>query len=179
LEGLLESRNAVIAYIYFDYAERQTQSALDITASILRQWANFQKELDPAIRTLYESFRSKMKRPTELSQYMDCMKSVAKSFSSTFVIFDALDECDLEQRSELRNLIIMLNEIPARIFATCRPHLHNFRELFRTASKIEIEAHLDDLRTYLLKAVDERKPDYESTIKQAVVQRLSSEANRL
>lgn len=175
----MESRNAIIAYIYFDYAERQSQSALDITASLLRQWANFQKELDPAIRTLYESFRSKMKRPTELSQYVDCMKSVAKSFSSTFVIFDALDECDWEQRSELENIIAMLNEIPARIFATCRPHLHNFRELFRTASKIEIEAHLTDLRSYVLKEVDKRKPDYESTIKEAVVQKLSAKANGL
>lgn len=103
---------------------------------------------------------------------------MAKSFSSAFVIIDALDECQSAERGKVLDMIGELNSVSVRIFATSRPHLRDVENFFGNASRIIIEADTEDLKRYLIKHVSEKIPEY-GKLKDDIVDALSVKSNGL
>jgi hypothetical protein len=148
---------------------------MDIVSSFLKQWTTRQKEIPSSIRAIHQKFQTQEGRP-ELSELLDCMKNSVTSFSSTFVILDALDECEMNQLSKLLGVIRHLSSMPVKIFATSRPHLRDVLDFFQAARTIQIKADILDLKNYLTIQVEERM-SHSRKLRSKVVDKLSTEAD--
>lgn len=170
-----------VAFIYFDYQKKEDQTANVVTGSILRQWAQYQPELDSSIKSLYAVHQQYQNTPRSLSidEYVRCMNSLADHFSLTFIMLDALDECESHERFELLNRVVRhMNVERTRIFATCRPHVHNVSDFFKNSEKVEIVAHMDDLRSYVTEELGTREL-LEDSLKDEIVNKLCPQAKGL
>jgi hypothetical protein len=148
---------------------------MDVVSSFLKQWSTRQKEIAPSIRAMYHKCRKHGARP-ELSELLDCIKDSASSFSSTFIVLDALDECDMNQRPKLFGAIKQLSSVSVQIFATSRPHLRDVQDFFQAAPTIQIKADIRDLENYLMIQVEERMPQ-NRMLRSRVVNTLSTKAD--
>lgn len=113
-----------------------------------------------SIRALYESHRRQRTRPsfTEILQALD---SVAALYSRSFLIVDALDECDDSggNRQKFVSAILSLQgKTGINLFATSRINEH-VATLFKSALSLEIRANEDDVRIYLDGQMSLLQPD--------------------
>ncbi|KAK4691933.1 hypothetical protein P7C71_g5177, partial [Lecanoromycetidae sp. Uapishka_2] len=78
-------------------------------------------------------------------------------FEQTFLVIDALDECDNEHRKDLlRSLAALQKEPSVRIFLTSRPHLsQEITKKFENPLQVQIGATDHDLRVYLSSKIDD------------------------
>jgi hypothetical protein len=146
-----------LTYVYIDYKDQIQQSTASILSSFLKQLAlRLDSEL-PEGHDLQKKFRFKSKRP-ELVDLMNAVVALSHRFTSTYTIFDALDECEAKERSKLLKVIDQLAEAGVKVFATCRPHIRDARHFFevRNATSIKIEADTEDIQNFLRIRVDER-----------------------
>lgn len=147
---------------------------MDVVSALLKQWSMLQKEISPSIRAMHHKFRTQETCP-EFSELLDCMK-YSTSFSSTFAILDALDECDMTQRSKLFDVLRHLRSLSVKIFATSRPHLRDVQDFFQDARTIQIKADILDLKNYLTIQVEERMT-HSRRLRGKVVDTLSKSAD--
>ena len=165
------------AFLYFQHSNRRCQSAINVAKSLLRQLFERYAGIHPHLLTFYKTFGVQKKHPG-LKDVIDCLKSVAKSFSSAYVILDALDECEISQRRKILKMIKQLNSVSVRVLATSRPHLQDVQKFFENTPQIIVEADTEDLKRYLIKTVSERIPEY-GTLKDDIVNILSVKSNGL
>ena len=147
------SRTAV-AYIYFDYKDKDTQNALVVFSNVLRQLLERLDTIPQEIQNFYNSLPPERRENSlDLDQCISFIHLVCNKFDSTFLIFDALDECPLHgiNANELRSKIIStIQRVShcAAVFITSRPHL-NLAEELGDCTKLEVRATESDMRAYL------------------------------
>ena len=178
------SPNVAIAYLYLEYEgsshnQQIRQSALKVMGSVLMQWVNHRKVINPAILDLYDKYgrgSDGLKSPT-LEELASCLNSVAASFTSSFIILDALDVLEKKERNQILTQLKRLDSV--RVFATCRPHLYDVQKFFEGAPVIEIKANNDDLKLYLAQQWDLHMAVYNEKLKPDVINNLAGHANGL
>lgn len=139
-----------LAYVYIDYKYQIQQSTSSIVSCFLKQLAVRLDSEQPEIQDLQKKFRIKSKRP-ELVDLMTTLDALLQRFTSTYVIFDALDECDTMERVKVLKVIEKFAEAGVKVFATCRPHIREVRHFFesRNAITIPIKANTQDIKNFL------------------------------
>lgn len=160
-----------ITYIYCDFTQRANQTPELMLASILQQLAYQRLNLSPGIDSLYEKFQDEGKRPT-FTEYLSGILSMSEEFSTVFVVFDALDECDEKtQRSDLFLALKQLSRAPFKILATSRPHPSDIQTAFEGAKLARIHAHNNDIEIFVRGRIEQEqsrgitiKPDLASEI---------------
>ncbi|KAL8925421.1 MAG: hypothetical protein Q9208_003513 [Pyrenodesmia sp. 3 TL-2023] len=154
----MASRNfAIVAHVYFDYRDREHQSVEQIVASILHQVASALPELPTAVTTLYKTFRWQHKT-AKLQDLVQALISAARDQPMTFLVIDALDECDTKLRRQFLSVLDSLKDSTS-IFVTSRSHIQDIKQAFWSTPRIEIKAHRSDLRrciSYEIEASDWR-----------------------
>jgi len=148
------------------------QTPLNIIASFLKQLASRLDTTPEAIRDLHTTFRRKQ---PELADFMNTLITVSRLFSSTFIILDALNECENSQRGILLNAIVKLSAANMKTFTTCRPHLRDASRCFKEAPTIEIRANTLDIQNYLKIRLDERMFQYDG-LKSKIIDTVSLSA---
>ncbi|KAF8537497.1 hypothetical protein BDD12DRAFT_982128, partial [Trichophaea hybrida] len=93
------------------------------------------------------------RKPTYEELY-DTLLELSKSFTRTFIIFDALDECDRLQRGRLLSMCHRLGEGGFRVFIASRPHPDDIGDSLSDGPKIEVTAQTKDLRIYINHCID-------------------------
>lgn len=91
------TENYGVAYIYFNFKEQNQQRPVDVLASLVKQLACQIRHLPQEIGVLHEKLASEQKRAT-LKDLYSLLLVTAKFFTKTFIICDALDECDPESQ---------------------------------------------------------------------------------
>ncbi|KAJ3547601.1 hypothetical protein NM208_g1444 [Fusarium decemcellulare] len=137
-----------IAFIYVSFQRRDEQGAGQLLASLLRQLARGLSPLPKVLESLYKKHETRKARPSieELSQ---TLQAVIRLYSTTFIIIDALDECQTDDRKTfLSDIGILRNQTTANIFITSRPDLSLEGQL-EGFSVQEICAHDDDVMSYI------------------------------
>ena len=138
------------AYLYCIYKRQDNQKTDDLLASLLGQLAGRQSTVPESTRTLYNKHRRKGEN-SRLSQneIREELHNIIKTYSRTFIVIDALDECETDGiRNELLSEIYKLQEgSDTRLMVTFRPSIvpnppSSVREL-------EIQAHKEDVEEYL------------------------------
>ena len=83
--------------------------------------------------------------------------AACSEYSSTFIVLDALDEC--EEKSHRKVFLQVLDKLrrraDVRVFVTGRHYPMDIQKALSTARQVHVEAHEADLRRYLLQKIDE------------------------
>jgi hypothetical protein len=176
LQARFDTQNYGIAYIYFDSQDQKHQSAVNVFASLLKQFAVHSKVKCHKLCNVYNLHQTRRTYP-DLPELVDCIVSVCTQFSSSFIILDAVDE---SEKSQLRKILKTLNQLiesgRIKCLATGRPHIDDI-EIIKFSSTIEIRADVNDLRHYLDNKLMETR--FESSLKEQVVEVLTTKANGL
>lgn len=140
-------------YIYFNFKEQEQQGPQDTLASLVKQLALQAGWLPNEIEGAY----SQQKR-LALQTLYEVLLILAKSFVQTFVICDALDECNQSiQRKELLPLFHRMGGVGTRIslFLTSREHPEDIQHSFKDTAKIKIWAKDEDITSYIEQKIAE------------------------
>jgi ATP/maltotriose-dependent transcriptional regulator MalT len=138
--------------VYFDYKAQQTQTAIDITTNILKQLLSKLDEIPAEVESLYE--KSTWSRPDQ-TVFSGLLTLLAQKFSSIYVVFDALDECNDGETKDILKLFVKLQQSNFRLLISSRPHFYQLRtELRLETCTIEISAEESDLRNYITTRLD-------------------------
>jgi len=96
----------------------------------------------------------------DFPKLLQLLKAINLSVNDkSFIIFDALDECDKAQTDRICVLIKTLRECKSlvKIFATSRPVLGPLQDQFLAGPTIELQAHRSDLGNYIASKLEERR----------------------
>ncbi|KAI5814522.1 hypothetical protein BZA77DRAFT_250054, partial [Pyronema omphalodes] len=149
-----DENDIAVAYIYCDYSDKDTQTAVNMVTALLQQVVNAHSHHLPAhvIDSLKEQ-RSKG-RPN-LEESYQLLESALQCFRKFYICIDALDECSDDHRKDFLHLIARLlqrlDSNAARIFTTARPQIKASIERPFTVAPCEftLEANEDDIRKYI------------------------------
>jgi len=154
----ISNRKAALAYVYFDYNDRERQTPENILAELLKQLEfqlpdppNVIPPIYPHIQELYDISLKHGKRPS-LTDLEYWLTSIGTKFDQVYLVFDALDECDEQtQRSFLLRFIMNLplkrkGTKGFKILITARPHCRDIElALQHRALEMVITAHNKDI----------------------------------
>ncbi|GKU14571.1 unnamed protein product [Fusarium langsethiae] len=108
-----------VAYVYCSYQKREQQKPQDLFASILKQLALSQPSLPKAMHKLYEKNHNGRERPL-FEDIVTTLYELVNSFSTTFIIIDALGEHD-SWDAFLSDILTLREQTLANLFLTSRP----------------------------------------------------------
>jgi hypothetical protein len=80
-----------VAHIYFNYKEQEQQTPVKVLASLVKQLACQTSYVPDALEKHYDKDHGKA--PTVEELYI-ALLDISERFTKTFLVFDALDECD-------------------------------------------------------------------------------------
>lgn len=141
-----------IAYFFFDYKRQAEQSIDRVLASFLRQLVASQPSLPEIVHKLYKKHNTQAKRtrpPT--AELIQVLKSVMMLYSRTFMIVDAIDECnsaDCTRQSIIKCIFQLQSKTEANLFITSRYNMEISDGLSKIPT-IEIRASDEDVERYL------------------------------
>ncbi|KAF2194389.1 purine and uridine phosphorylase [Zopfia rhizophila CBS 207.26] len=145
----LASSKVCIAFLYCVYAERNNQTIDQLLGSVIRQLLQQvllqQSAIPEKVLELYNSHRHSNTRPdvAELSKHLSSMVSL---FSKVYIVVDALDECDDNNKTRSSLLAQLQNlDTHVQLFLTSRP----LEEILLDAVQFKVTAQEDDVRKYL------------------------------
>ncbi|KAJ0106842.1 ankyrin [Diaporthe amygdali] len=157
IETQYTSPNNLLAYFYFDYNQRESQTQLEMVSSLLEQVLRqmSRSSLPEEVQSLYRKHVQKRTRPT-VKQLSEVFKKLLSSRSNIFIVIDALDECAPSDELALE-LIQTIKDLGnnIRLLITSRTST-NFESWFEDAPRIDIAAQDQDVRLFLETKIPEQ-----------------------
>lgn len=135
-----------VAAAYCNFKEQDMQSPENLLTGLCVQLMDDSEVLPDTLVKLYETHKGKQTRPT-LQDVLSVCEELAKRFSTTYLIVDALDECSSDVRHVLVRELKTLQPM-TRFLATTRP-IDSITSYFDGNAMIQIRASYTDLKKYL------------------------------
>jgi Cdc6-like AAA superfamily ATPase len=137
------------AFLYCTYKRQDNQKVDDLLAALLGQLAARQSMVPESIRKWYDEHRKGEKPRLSQNEICEALHSIIKTYSRTFIIIDALDECKTDHiRNELLSEIYKLQEgSDIRLMVTFRPSI--VPKHLGSVTELEIRANKEDIEEYL------------------------------
>ena len=179
LEEIL-SPNDAIAYFYFDYRDQQTQTPPFFLASLLRQIAARSKPLPQFLHDLYD--RCNQEQPQHfMPELREAFLMLCETYEECFIVIDALDECKHQaHRKEIVQFLKSLPRTKTRVFVTSRLHVHDIKEYFEDALRVDVEASETDIKRYCSRMIEQSTSAAElitGPLRQQVIDTIASKAH--
>ena len=166
-----------IAYLYCNYRRRDEQKPAHLLANLLKQLLTNLSSMPESTRRLYERHKPRNTRPS-FDEITNELRAAVNLHSRSFILVDALDECEVNDGGRLKFLSELLNLqsiATTSIFATSRD-IPDIASKFTGGSAIlEIRASDEDVRRYIeghmeqLPSFVQRKVDLQEDIKAEIV----------
>ena len=139
-----------IAYVYCNFWRKHEQTAVDLIASLLKQLSRGQPSVPECVRALHQKHQSFHTRPS-LNEMVQALQAVAGMYSRTFVVVDALDECQssLGCRSRLITEIFGLQAKCGSSFLATSRFIPEITGKFDMSTSLEIRASKTDIARFL------------------------------
>ncbi|OBT88430.1 hypothetical protein VE02_03298 [Pseudogymnoascus sp. 03VT05] len=168
-----------VAYVFCNYKMQSEQNTLTLLSAILKQQVQAQPSAPEAANALYKLHSDRGTMAT-LDEISNILKVTLKSFSTVYVVVDALDECSDEHKTPLRlleRLRDLQNDRDIRLMITSR-FIPEIQEEFKSAPKLEVRANPEDVAKFVKGKIlrlhrcvqrdDELKREVEERIVEAV-----------
>jgi Cdc6-like AAA superfamily ATPase len=164
-----------IAYLYCNFRRQDEQSLTELLSSLLKQLVQGQLSVPESVKSLYERHKDKA-RPS-LDEILKVFYAVVADYSRTFIVIDALDECQVSGgvRSKLLSELFHLQaQTEASLFATSR-FIPEIEKEFKGSMSLEIHASDEDVQRYLdghmsqLPSFVSRSSDLKEEIKSEII----------
>ncbi|UKZ77609.1 hypothetical protein TrVFT333_005333 [Trichoderma virens FT-333] len=137
-----------IAYIYCNFRQQDEQTAEMLLTNLLKQLVQTQSSLPKDVKDLYDKHEKSRTRPSH-AEIMTALHSIVTGNSKTFIVIDALDECqDLSRLRFLDEIFNLQVGTGANIFATSRIS-DTIKGRFYGYPTVEISATNGDVLAYL------------------------------
>jgi hypothetical protein len=144
MESTSSAEQTGVAYIYFDYADKDAETADAVVSSLTKQLL-LQGNKPEMLTEIHKTCKARNSRPT-LNELLEVLQAGCSHFSRVFFILDALDECEEKERQATLKALGFLNPEKYRVFATSRPVVTSLGRQFDECEKIEIKAQPSDIR---------------------------------
>ncbi|KAK0100804.1 hypothetical protein ONS95_007251 [Cadophora gregata] len=172
LESQLLSSTDALAYIYCSYKDRSSQTLVALVSSLVQQITRSCTSIPESVRSLYQQHQSRNTRPA-VSEYSNLLRDLITIFPRTYLVIDALDEC--QETNEARSKFIkLLLDLPTNVHLLCTSRkLGDITESFASASSLEITGNNSDIELFLtgqisgnrrLRSFCEISPDLKRTV---------------
>jgi hypothetical protein len=145
--------------------------------SLLKQLVQDRPLVPENIKSLYRQHRNQGTSPP-LDEISKVLQSIVADYSRTFIIVDALDECQDSDRGRRRFLSEIFNlqaKARSNLFATSR-FIPEIMEEFEGTISLEIRANDEDVQRYvnrrvpsLLRSRISKYPELQDTIRREIV----------
>ncbi|KKO99476.1 hypothetical protein THAR02_08415 [Trichoderma harzianum] len=158
-----EKHSIGIAYLYLNFRRQSEQEPIHILSSILRQLSQMGSKVHDSVQELYKEHKPKKEEnqptsripptPPSLGEIVKTLNKVIESYSRTYIIIDALDECtdsNLHRSTLMFEIFGLQTRLGVNLFFTSRlvPHIkEDFKS--RECNTLEIRATDEDMRQYL------------------------------
>ncbi|KAK8104562.1 uncharacterized protein PG998_011595 [Apiospora kogelbergensis] len=154
IASILENLQSGMAFAFFfcDYKESATQYLPNIFSSIALQLALQKDEAFDRLQAYYGQLHPKngLPREVEPDQLMELIQDMSRLFDRTYIVIDALDECEANTRGVARGLVSVANNshsLSVALFS--REVIDISDELEAQFPKLEIAARNEDLERYI------------------------------
>jgi Cdc6-like AAA superfamily ATPase len=138
------------AYIYCNFRRQHEQKPSDLLLSLIKQLVQEKTAIPNIVRDIYSRHSPKRTRPS-YDEILDALHRVTAPYSRTFVLVDALDECQISHRSYdmfLQAIFNLQAKAGVNIFATSR-FIKDIEKKFDKSIRLEICASDIDVQNYL------------------------------
>jgi hypothetical protein len=142
--------NTGIAYLYCNFRRQDEQNADGLLASLLKQLAQGLYPLPESVKSLYDSHKTNRTRPA-YNELSSTLQSVSALYSRSFIVVDALDECQTSggcRTKLLTEIFVLQAKSGANIFSTSR-FIPEIEVQFKNSMRLEIQASDHDVQRYL------------------------------
>lgn len=147
--------NIVFAYIKYDFLESQQPTL--ILRSLIKQLSWTEDPLPQCLLDFYHLYERNARTPT-FYQYEEIFIQLAHSYDTIFIVLDALDECEADQREKILSFIsnVVKQLTCAKVLVTSRRETDIEQAVSKQAAPvIEIKGKsvTDDIRRYVTNRV--------------------------
>ena len=146
----VQSNSTGVSYIYCNYKAQADQNTTTLLAVILKQLVRNRPSIADPVTRLYDLHASRNTRPS-LDEIFSALQSVLTSYSTVYVIIDALDECpdkDGTRSQLLAKLRDLQRKTDLRLMGTSRVIPDIVRE-FNGMPTLEIRASDADVQQFV------------------------------
>ena len=149
----------VVLFFYCDNRAQESQSAVNIIGSLLRQFALGAAGIPEGINSAFEESRQRGGKRLQLPDIVELFVKTISSIERAYICIDAADELLPQDRSEFLNALgQIIREVPnTRLFLTGRPHIRGEIEkgLMEGAYSINIVVDQGDIARHLSRKMDD------------------------
>ena len=174
--------SVALAYFYLDYQTSNSVLAEMVLRSILKQLSMLLPDIPRPVRDLRQRTESR-ERPLQSDDLVQAIVSTCEDFHHTFLVIDALDECENGQRRDIiKALSTLQGKASIQILLTSRPHLADeIKKAFARQDSLEIGATDHDLAVYVSKMVErsDKVDDIDETFKREIIEKIIEKACRM
>lgn len=148
LQKSFNDNNVAIAWVYCNYKEKSQQTLGNLIGSLLKQLVQRHSSVRSHFKDLYEKHRNQGTRPKH-DEVAHALRSVIGSYSKTFIVVDALDECT-EESGIRSDLLKQLRSLPGNVnlMITSR-YLSAIEREFEGDMRLDIHATREDVARYV------------------------------
>lgn len=174
------SEMTVTAYVYCNFRRKEVQTVEHFLSSLIKQTARALAQNPDSVTKLYEENKRNGTIPSALD-LSDVLTSILGSFSTVFVLVDALDECDAESRFALLSVLVDLQKkTPAtlKLFFILRP-VPEIEERFCDAFICEIRAVSEDIYCYVYHQLFQILIYIIGILKDRIISKIARAVNRI
>lgn len=136
-----------VSYLYCNYKKYGDQRPIDFLSALLKQLVHALPSIPDVVKALYDGHQRHSSRPS-INEVVTTVRSVCDCYSNVFIIIDALDEYDNEQRKTLLTKLKSLRAPNVKMMVTSRP-IPIIREEFEDALHLNIRAHREDIELFV------------------------------
>jgi NACHT domain len=145
------SRESVgLAYFFCNYNSQADQNLSSLFAALLKQLVQSRPDIAAPVRRIYDEYLNQNRRPSN-SEILVALQSVCLSYTTIFIVVDALDECTDRDGTRSR-LIDELHNLQAkvdlRLLFTSR-FIPEITLKFQSNPVLEIRASEDDVGRFV------------------------------
>ncbi|KAI1627396.1 ankyrin repeat-containing domain protein, partial [Exophiala viscosa] len=161
LRAKFKTKDVIVAYYYYDYAEQLSQNPPHLARSLLRQLCSARETVAPSVAEFYQRTRNDVKDQTWFHDLLAVLGQVVATYTQCFIVIDAFDEADAQSQQrglfEVMDAMRSFTRNAVKFLVTARPHVLNTTSRFHNPVTIDIMAEAQDIRLFLTKAINDHR----------------------
>lgn len=164
-----------IAYIYCNYEQHDEQGIDRLLAGLLKQLVQRNPEMPRCVEDLYHDSKEHKQNGPPAQELVNPIVTAIGLFTKTFIILDALDECQSSPNSILLKALFEIHrQTAANIFVTSR-RVDHILKAFVDCLSIDIRARPEDLTEYINARLEELqefvqdRPDLQNSVRDTII----------
>ncbi|KAH7323128.1 ankyrin repeat-containing domain protein [Stachybotrys elegans] len=160
LERNAQATGTAVAYFFCAYRDERTHEAVSILSSLCSQLAMQGEDCFQILEDFYNRLKTDrlLSSAPPMSSLIKAMNKMCGLFNRVYLIIDGLDECLDHTQDTVQSLMTFVSsqtdEIVSIAFSS-RDEVF-IREELQQFPHVEIEAHTEDIRHYVLTELDQR-----------------------